>query len=277
MSGKILVTAAAGNVGKHLVAELARRGESVLAATRASSPEPMGGVATVHLDLARPETFETALAGVDRIYAVSPAGYLDQLGLLSPLVEAASARNIKIVLQTAYGVEASEAIPFRQLELLLEKSGTPFVILRPNWFSDNFATYWAEHVARGSIRLSAGQGRTSFIDARDIALAAAGALTTDRHDGQAFALTGPAAHDYHDAAQLLSAKLGRTIVYQPVDARTFIAETAAAGLDEGYAAMLAGILDMVAQGYAASVTDAVEVLSGQKPRSLHATIARDFG
>lgn len=61
-----------------------------------------------------------------------------------------------------------------------------------------------------------GEGRTRFIDARDIAESAAGALTTDRFDGQAFTLTGPEALTYGDAAALLSTMLGKPIRYTPL-------------------------------------------------------------
>nr|WP_245432352.1 NAD(P)H-binding protein [Mesorhizobium loti] len=270
--GKILVLAATGNVGAPLVAELLSRGERVKAASRSAAPGLPSGAEPVRLDLSDPRSLEPALDGVDRVYAVAPAGYLDQLGLLKPVVEAAAPRKIKVVLQTAIGVDASDAIPFRQLELQLEHSGTPFVILRPNWFSDNFATYWAGGVQAGKIRVPAGEGKTSFIDARDIAAAAAGALVTERHDGKAFALTGSKAYDYGEAAALLSKALGRTIRYNSVDDRTFIAEMVANGLSQGYAELLAAIFHPVAEGWVAAVTDSVEVLSGAKPRSLEESI-----
>ena len=44
---------------------------------------------------------------------------------------------------SVFGVEADDSIPYRQVEIaLFEKSGVPFVILRPNWFADNFHIFW---------------------------------------------------------------------------------------------------------------------------------------
>lgn len=271
-AGKILVIGATGTVGAPLVAELLRRGERVKAATRNTTAHIPTGAEPVRLDLADPGTFHEALAGVDRLYALAPAGSVDPLATLKPLVEAAAARGIKVVLQTAMGVDADDNIPFRQLELLLESSGTPYVILRPNWFADNFATYWAADVAGGEIRLPAGEGKTSFVDARDIAAAAAGALTSGEHDGKAFVLTGPEAFSYAEAAELLSGALGRRIAYRAVEGKTFVAETVAAGVSQDYAELLAAIFYPVAQGWAAAVTDAVETLSGKPPRSLQSSI-----
>ena len=142
MSAKILVLGANGPVGSPLVDELLRRGEKVKAASRRAVSQLPSGAEPVRLDLEDPGTVEAALADVDRVYAISPGGYADQLALLRPVIEAAAAREAKVVLQSAMGVESNDAIPLRHVELLLERSGNPFVIIRPTWFTDNFANYW---------------------------------------------------------------------------------------------------------------------------------------
>jgi uncharacterized protein YbjT (DUF2867 family) len=270
MSGKILVVGANGTVGTSLVPALLRKGEKVVAGSREGRAAQ--GAEPVRLDLRNPSTLPAALKGVDRIYALSPAGDVDQPGLLLPLIEAAAKQGAKMVLQTAIGVDADDNIPFRQVELALERSGTPFVILRPNWFADNFATYWGKQVRHGEIRVPAGDGKSSFIDSRDIAAAAAAALTSNAHDGKAFNLTGPAAYSYAEAAAMLSKALGRTIGYRSVDDATFKREMISGGLSPEYAEVLAMIFYPVAQGWTAGVTDAVEALSGKAPRSLQASI-----
>lgn len=270
MSGKILVVGANGTVGANLVPALLRKGEKVVAVSR-EGRAPAGAEA-LRLDLRDATALPAALAGVDRIYALSPAGNVDQPGFLSPVIDAAAKKGVKVVLQTAIGVDADDNIPFRQVELKLERSGTPFVILRPNWFADNFVTYWGEQVKRGEIRVPAGEGKSSFIDARDIAAAAAGALTSSAHDGKAFNLTGPDAHSYSEAAAMLSKALGRSIGYRSVDDATFKREMVAGGLSQEYADVLAMIFYPVTQGWTAAVTDAVEALSGKPPRSLQSSI-----
>lgn len=76
-----------------------------------------------------------------------------------------------------------DSIPYRQLELKVERSGVPFVILRPNWFSDSFHTYWLAGIKQGVIAVPAAQGKSSFIDVRDIAESAAAALSSTKFDG----------------------------------------------------------------------------------------------
>ncbi|AVK21748.1 NAD(P)H-binding protein [Pseudomonas aeruginosa] len=158
MSKKILVLGATGTVGKPLVEGLLAKGEAVKAASRAN--RKMDGVESTPFDFGKPETIATALEGVDRTYMLLPAGYLNVRDLLLPFVEAAASRKVKIVFQSAFGVDANDANPMRQMEILLEKSGTPHVILRPNWFSDNFHHFWKASLDQGQIALPAGDSRT---------------------------------------------------------------------------------------------------------------------
>lgn len=266
MSGTILVLGAGGNVGRPLVKALLAQGEKVRAATRSGAA--VEGAEGVAFDYANPAALAAALDGVDRAYVVLPAGHVEALALLLPVVELLAARRIKIVFQSAIGVNADDSIPYRQVELAIERSGVPFVILRPNWFADNFHTYWKAGVDHGVIAVPAGQGRSSFIDARDIAASAAAALTRSDFDGQALDLTGPEALGYAEAAQLLSEVIGKPVRYEAVDDASFIAQLSGAGVPRDYAAFLAGIFHPVREGWTAAVTDAVQRLTGQAPRSL---------
>lgn len=272
MSGQILVFAANGNVGQPLVAALLAKGEQVKAASRMGTA--VGGAQGVAVDMDNPSTLARAFEGVDRVFLLAPTGSLDITGRLLPVIEAAAARKAKVVLMTALGVDADEAIPYRQVELALERSGTPFVIVRPNWFADNFHTFWKPGIDHGVIAVPAGDGKTSFIDTRDIAESAAAALTTDRFDGRAFNLTGPEALSYGEAAAVLSRVTGKAIAYTPVDDDGFVGILTGAGVPEPYARFLATLFHPVREGWTARITGDVETLTGHAPRSL-ATYAQD--
>ena len=270
---KVRAVGATGNVGAPLVEELLRRGEKVKAGARTKPAQLPAGAEWVKFDFSDLSNLDEALDGVDRIYALTPAGSLDPVAMLKPVFDAAAARNIKVVLQTAMGVDADDNIPARQAELLLEKSGAPWVVVRPNWFADNLVTYWGGGVANGVFRIPAGDAASSLIDTRDIAAAAAGALTSDSHNGKAFVLTGPAARTYAEAVALFSKALGLPVVYTPVDGETFVRETVAHGVPQAYAEFMAAIFVPVANGWKATVTDDVKTLSGKAPHSLEQTVA----
>jgi uncharacterized protein YbjT (DUF2867 family) len=274
---RILVIGSTGNVGRVLVEDLARSGEPVRAATRNPGQwKGPDGVEPVAFDYAGQGTYAGALEGADRVFLIGPPDPAPHRAML-PFLEAAAHDGRKFVLMTAMGTEYEDSGSLRQVELAVERSGSPFVILRPNWFMDNFHTIWLAPIRHaGVIPLPAADARTSFIDARDIAASAAAALRTNRFDGQAFTLTGPEALTYAEVSAVLSKAAGREIRYVPVDAESFVKSLAGAGVPAELAQYLAVLFEFVRQGYTAAVSPAVEELTGQRPRGL-AEYALDHG
>lgn len=268
MTGTILVLGATGNVGGPLVKTLIERGERVRAASR--SGRAVAGAEGVVFDYADPATIAPAFAGVDRAFIMLPSGHVNIKELLLPVVAAAAAAKVKIVFQSALGVDADDSIPYRQVELAIERAGVPYVILRPNWFADNFHTFWKAGIDQGVIAVPAAAGKSSFIDARDIAASAAAALTTPAFDGRAFNLTGPQAWSYGEAAELIAQTLAKDVRYLPIDDETFIGILTGAGVPQAYAGFLAALFHPVREGWTAVVTGDVETLTGHEPRSLNA-------
>lgn len=266
---QILVIGSSGNVGRTLTRELAESGERVRAATRdPSRMKPREGVEPVEFDYADAGTFAPALEGVDRVFALGPPAPAPH-ELMIRFIEAAARGRRKVVLMTAMGTEFDDSGSLRQVELAVERAGTPSVFLRPNWFMDNFHTSWLEPIRQaGVIPLPAVDARTSLIDARDIAASAAAALRTDRFDGRGFTLTGPEALTYAEAAATLSNAAGREIHYEAVDDATFVKSLVEAGAPADLAAYLATLFGFVRQGAAAMISPAVEELTGRPPRTL---------
>jgi uncharacterized protein YbjT (DUF2867 family) len=262
----ILVLGATGNVGTPLVAQLAAEGRAVRTASRRGTAVP--GAEGVRFDLADPATFDAALEGVSRVFVLAPGGTVDAKAVLTPFVERAIEKRVAIVLHSVLGVDADDSIPYRQVELMIERSGVPFVILRPNWFADNFHTSWLPGIRQGTIAVPAAAGKSSFIDVRDIAASAAVALTSDRFDGRAFNLTGPAAYGYAEAAGILSRVAGRPVSYTPIDDETFVSGLTGVGVPADYALFLAAIFHPVREGWTSVVTGEVTTLTGRVPRSL---------
>ena len=263
---KYLVIAASGTVGSRVVRDLVAKGHGVRAATHRKDAAPTNGVEKVHLDLATGAGIAAAFDGVDGALLLAPPGYADQQKLLSPLVAEAARRKLgKVVLMTAMGANAADT-PFRRVEQQLEASGLRYNIIRPNWFMQNFQTFWLQGInEQGKILLPAGRGRASFIDARDIAAVAVRLLTTHDEDRKAFDLTGPEALDHDQVASILSEVTGRRIVYQEIEPGALRDGFVAAGVPADYADFLIAILGYLKQGYAAPTTDAVKKLLGREP------------
>jgi uncharacterized protein YbjT (DUF2867 family) len=159
---KILVVGSSGNVGRALVEELTQDGEQVRAGMRnPSQMKATVGVEPVPFDYADPRTFALSLEGSDRVFLNPPPDPTPHR-VMVPFLEAATRGKRKIVLQTQVGTEFEDNGSLREVEVALENSGAPYVILRPNWFMDNFHTYWLEPIQQvGVIPLPAADSRTS--------------------------------------------------------------------------------------------------------------------
>jgi uncharacterized protein YbjT (DUF2867 family) len=173
------------------------------------------------------------------------------------------------VFMTAMGANLNPTSPMRKAELQLEASGVPFAVIRPNWFLQNFNTYWLDGILRqGAILLPTGTARCSFIDARDISRVAAELLTSDRFPNEEFDLTGPEAVTHDHVAEVLTRVSGRTIRYQEVSTDEMRDRLLAAGLPLNYVEFMLVILGYLKAGYSEAVTDCVERITGRPPVSL---------
>jgi len=267
-----LVLGASGNTGSELARLLDADGHTV---RRATHREP--GPGQVHLDLVSGAGIDAAVAGADGAFLLAPPGHVNQDALLAPVIDAARAHGVrKVVLMTAMGADADPAGPMRLAERHLEGSGLAWNVIRPNWFMQNFHTFWRQGIVEaGAIRLPTGRAKGSFIDARDIAAVAAALLGRDDLAGRAFDLTGGRALDHDEVAAVLTASLGRPIRYEDVPPDAMRPGLVAAGLPPAYADGLLAILEAFRQGHAARVTDAVATITARPPRTF-AEYARDY-
>lgn len=274
--GRILVVGGTGTVGSDVAAGLAKAGADVAVATRNAAGKVPAGATAVRLDLTDESTWAGALAGVKRIFVLSPGGQVSADTFVGPFLRKAFPQLERIVLMTASGVEFDDGIPLRKLEKIVEASGVPYTILRPTWFSQNFNTYWIGAIrATGNVLVPAEESKTAFIDARDIADAAIAALTKDGFASKAYTLTGPAALTYGEATRILSRETGAKIGYQSVTEEAFRTALLQAGVSADYTGLMLALFGTVRQGFASRVTDDVKTLTGHAPRDL-AEYARSY-
>ena len=215
----ILVTGGTGTVGSQVVRELLSRGAQVQVLTRdpAKAAKLPAGVKAVTGDLMKVETVRRVFKGVDGvclINAVSPTEVHE--GLLS--VCALRDENVKrLVYLSVHHADAVPWVPHFGGKLGIEqavlKSGVPATVLRPNNFYQNDYMFKDVILQHGVYPQPLGDVGLHRVDVRDIAEAAAIALTTSGHEGQTYDLVGPEAHTGKSTAEAWSRALGRPIVY----------------------------------------------------------------
>ncbi|WP_342618622.1 SDR family oxidoreductase [Rhodoferax sp. GW822-FHT02A01] len=271
---KTLVIGANGTVGTELVKLLIAQGHDVRKATSKAVKDP---ARDVHLNLVSGEGLAQAFAGVSKVFLLCPPGYTNHDELLKPAIDAAKAQGVqKLVLMTAMGANADESAPLRKAEVHLQNSGLAYNIIRPNWFMQNFNTFWIQGILEhGKIFLPLGASKGSFIDARDIAAVAAQLLSKDDFNNRDFDLTGSVALDHDEVAKILSAATGRTITYEDIPPDVLLGGLLQAGLPKPYAEFLLLILSYFKAGYSERTTDAVQTILGRAPGTLE-QYARDY-
>jgi uncharacterized protein YbjT (DUF2867 family) len=196
--------------------------------------------------------------------------------MLSPLIQAAKRAGLKkVVLMTAMGANAVETTPFRRAEIELEKSGLAYNIIRPNWFMQNFNTFWGHGIKTArAIELPAGSAPTSFIDARDISAVAAELLTSDKYNNRDFDLTGSEPLTHAEVAQAIGKELGQTVTYTNIEPKVLRDGLVAHGLPVDYVDFMILIFGFLREGYNQRTTNAVQDITGKAPRTF-AQYARD--
>lgn len=268
-----LVIGASGQIGSHLANLLAARGQTVRRATSRAPSQP----GDVQVNLATGEGLAAALTGSDQLFLMAPPGFANQHELLIPAIDAAKAAGVrKVLLLSAMGANADDSIPLRRAELHLERSGVAWNVVRPNWFMQNFHTFWLHGIqTQGQILLPVGNAKGSFIDTRDIAAVAAQLLSSDDFVNAAHDLTGSESLDHNEVAAILSQAAGRPIGYTDIPEDAMRQGLLAAGLPADYTGFLLVILGAFKAGFAERTTDTVQRITGQAPIRL-AQYAQDF-
>jgi uncharacterized protein YbjT (DUF2867 family) len=266
--GLTLIVGASGTVGSEIVRLLQAQGHKIRTTT--SRRHTADGINKVHVNLATGEGISKAFEGVDKAFLLSPPGFADHYAILSPLVQEAKRRSLKkVVLMTAMGANASDSTPFRRVEIELEKSSLKYNIIRPNWFLQNFNTFWIHGInEQGKILVPAGNAKTSFIDTRDVSAVAAALLSSDQFNNRDFDLTGAIAYDHDEIAKSITRASGKQITYQEVAPLPFRESLVKAGLPSDYADFLVLIFGFLREGYSAGVNHNVKMITGAEPRSL---------
>ncbi|MFF8811433.1 NAD(P)H-binding protein [Streptomyces pactum] len=267
----ILVTGATGKSGRRVVRRLRAAGLPVRAAAR-------GGEHV--FDWTDRGTWDAALEGVGAVYLVQ----LDGTRLVRPFVERAVRHGVRrIVLASGRGIDdpgyvrddAGVLEALRDAEAAVRGSGVEWTISRPGWFAQNFSEgFFADAVRSGELRLPAGDGAASYIDAEDIAAVVVAALTEDGHAGRVYELSGPAALTPAEAVATISEATGRSVRYVPLPVEDYVAELVRQGVAAADARAFADVVEPLREGRDAYVSDGVWRALGRAPRTF-AEFARD--
>jgi uncharacterized protein YbjT (DUF2867 family) len=267
----ILITGATGNVGREVTGLLSAY-EGIRIATRdpLRARQTLGNqINAVSFDLAQPETFAAAFKGIQRVFLVRPPDVANVRQQIVPALNAAKTAGVEqIVFLSILGADRNRFIPHHAIEQAIAQLDIPGTFLRASFFMQNLNNTHRAEIQRGELLVPAGNGRTSFIDVRDIAEVAVKALTEDGHRHRAYDLTGAAALTYDEVAEIFTEVLGKPVRYAHASIWRFIREMTSRGLPLNFVLIMVGIYTTARLGLAGEVTDEVARLLGRSPISL---------
>jgi uncharacterized protein YbjT (DUF2867 family) len=233
---RILVTGATGNVGRHIVDQLAAAGARCRAMTR--DPAAAGlpaGIEVVRGDLTAPESLDSCLQDVETVFLVwvaPPSAEVDGKDAISRAVERIAKHARRIVYLTAplktphpffQQPNPSRAIAER-VERVIEQSGVQWTFVRAGMFAGNARHFWGPQIrAGGVIRWPYLDAPTAPTDERDIAAIAVRALCDGNHAGAEYVVTGPQSLTQAEQIQAIGRAIGRPLLVEemtPDDARS---------------------------------------------------------
>lgn len=265
----ILVIGATGNIGREVVKALSAAGYQVKAASR--SPEKITAAETVspvRFSFEDRTTYNAALEGVQGVFLIAPPLDAEADEKAKPFIDLAKKAGIShLVFLSAVGMNRNGATSLGAIEDYVKNAGLNFTILRSNFFMENFSTgSGSDMIKKGGIFVAAGDGRTSFISAEDVAKAVAAAFSGKLY-GKVFDLTGMEAIDYTRVAKTISAATGKTIAYYPIAEEMMLQSVRDIGVPEPSVQYMASLYRIVRNGHTALVTNDFEKLTGAKPLS----------
>lgn len=277
---KIGISGASGQLGKAVVAELAARDPGVSLVGISRSPDSLAdGVERRLGDYDRPDTLNTAYAGLDRLLLI-PSSDLRK-GVRSEqnvaAIEAAARAGVKhIVLLSALGTryqeEPATGASYWVGEQHLIKVAPNWTIVRMGYYAEAFAQEVQMSAGAGMLT-GLGENRVSYVSRDDIAAAVAGVLTQDGHRGAIYSATGPKALTTAERAMAATTFAGKPFGFATLTGAQLRGGLAQAGLPEDVVNAVASIQADFAEGAFDIVTGDVQRLSGRPPRSLEEVLS----
>jgi NAD(P)H dehydrogenase (quinone) len=216
----IVVTAATGRLGRHVVEGLRKQGVKFAAGVRDTAVDL--GVETRLLDYDRPETLEAAFQDAEKILLISGSELGKRVAQHTAVVEAAKKAGVQhIVYTSAPHADTTELIlapEHKGTEEAILASGLTYTFLRNGWYHENYGDTFKQGAATGEIAGAAGDGRVASAAREDFADAAVAVLTQPGHENKIYELTGDIAWTFAELAEEIAKVADRPVTYRNLTA-----------------------------------------------------------
>lgn len=232
----ILVTGATGQIGQYLIHSFANSQECVRAFVRTPAKGHLvkhPNVEIIYGNFADKASLRMAVMGIEKVLILC-SDTPDSGRFTQNMVEAAIATRVKhLVRISAQSASAQPPVGFGQLhaeaDLIIQRSGIPYTILRPYFFMENFLAYSSSIALTNTFYAPLSDALVAMVSKSDVAQVAYQTLIEPGHEDKIYNISGPEPLTFYQAADYLTKGLGRPIRY----------------IGFPLQAMKAGVIDMV--------------------------------
>lgn len=282
MPSPIAITGATGALGGRVARLLAERGVPQRLVVRDAARAPrLPNAETAVATYEDHEAMVAALRGSETMLLVSAHEARDRVAVHAGLVLAAAEAGVRRVVYTSFlGAAPHASFPFaidhHATEALILDAGLELTALRNSLYADVAPAF----AGTGDVlRAPAGTRSLAWVARRDVARVAAEVLRDDAHAGHVYDVTGPEPLDLHETVAVLSAAVGRTVLYEPQTPeearesrrRDEVGDPVPDWLLEGWI----GSYLAIATGELAVTSHSVEAITGERPWTLAELLERE--
>jgi NAD(P)H dehydrogenase (quinone) len=184
------------------------------------------GAEPVVADFRKPDTVAAAMKGCERVFHIPPRMQPDELAISTGVIEAALGAGVRHLAVLSVVCPHLEDIVFHWTKMKVEAAlfhhgqRLAYTILRPTNYMQNVEWQW-ELIEAGQFVLPySAEVRLSWVDAEEVAEAAARILTEDGHERATYELAGRDSFlNRREMSERIGRALGREVraVTQPLD------------------------------------------------------------
>jgi len=217
----ILLSGASGRVGSAASQALHSAGIPFRVILRDPEKFPLSKVDSIEVykgDLENTKDLEKALHGVTAALLLmsNNSAQADIEREFARIAKRSGVTHIVKISSIEASPQATAALPSLHYssEQFIQSLGMDWTFLRPNFYMQNMLMYAVSIKSSSYFTLPLGDASTAMVDARDVGLAAAKALTENRHRNKIYDLNGPDLMNFDMVAKRISEVIDREVRYQ---------------------------------------------------------------
>ncbi|WP_379152708.1 SDR family oxidoreductase [Paenibacillus sp. sgz5001063] len=220
-----LITGATGQLGSQIIENLLTHLSAceIIAGARnldAAAHFADRGVEVRCTDYDRPETLQTALAGVSKLLLISSSNTDDAVRLTGHrrVIDAARTAGVAHIVYTSFAFPQANNIYSGNIHALTEQaildSGMEYTILRNGLYIDFVGVLGLNEAIRtGILQTRPGDWRFNAVTRGDLALATAKVLAGTGHEHRVYELAAPRTWSFADLAEVLTELAGKPVAH----------------------------------------------------------------